>query len=69
MDIGDLVTIKPHVQPPKIYGVGLVLDIKYNVPTYTKLQTQIKVKWSNLPYKRAMFLSAMSVDVISNGNR
>ena len=26
MQIGDLVTIKPHVQPPHIYGVGLVVD-------------------------------------------
>ena len=69
MQVGDLVTIKSHVQPPHLYGIGLVLDIRYEVPMYTKLQTQIKVRWSNLPDKVPMFLSAMSVDVVSDANR
>ena len=70
MEIGDLVTIKPHVQPPHLYGVGLVVD-QYvtDVETWGKEIEKIKVRWAKLPDKTPMFLNAENVELLSNASR
>ena len=68
MQIGDLVTIKPHVQPPHIYGVGLVVDrcvTDVNEKNFKKRIVKIKVRWSKLPNKTPMFLNAVNVELVS----
>ena len=70
MQIGDLVTIKPHVQPPQHYGVGLVVD-QYvtDVETWGKEVEKIKVRWGKLPDKTPMFLNAENVELLSSASR
>lgn len=66
MNIGDLVTIKPHVQPPHIYGVGLVVDhMVTDVETWGKEVEKIKVRWGKLPNKAPMFMNAENVELLS----
>ena len=66
MNIGDLVTIKPHVQPPHIYGVGLVVDhMVTDVETWGKEVEKIKVRWGKLPNKVPMFMNAENVELLS----
>lgn len=60
MKVGDLVTIKPHVQPPHLYGVGLVVD-RYELAGIEK----IKVRWGKLPKKDPSILNPWSVELIS----
>ena len=66
MQLGDLVTIKPHVQNPKHYGAGLVVD-QYvtDFETYGREIEKIKVRWSKLPNKTPMFLNAVNVELVS----
>ena len=66
MQIGDLVTIKPHVQNPKHYGAGLVVD-QYvtDVETWGKEVEKVKVRWAKLPDKTPMFLNAEYVELLS----
>ena len=60
MHPGDLVKMKEHVQPPALYGIGLVLDIRKTTrPKY--MFDKIKVKWSKLPHKKAGWLCSHSV--------
>ena len=69
MKVGDLVTIKPHVQPPHIYGVGLVIDVQTtDIETWGKEVQKIKVKWSRLPNKVPMYFNADNADLV-NENR
>ena len=68
MQIGDLVTIKPHVQPPHIYGVGMVVyqcvtDV--NERNFKKRIEKIKVRWSKLPHKVPMFFNAENAELLS----
>ena len=66
MKVGDLVTIKPHVQPPNIYGVGLVVDhMVTDVETWGKEIEKIKVVWAKLLNKTPVFLNAGNVELIS----
>ncbi len=66
MRVGDLVTIKPHVQPPHIYGVGLVVD-QYvtDVESWGKEIEKIKVRWGKLPDNVPMFINADAVELLS----
>ena len=65
MKVGDLVTIKPHVQPPHIYGVGLVIDsYTTGVEPWGKEVEKIKVMWSRLPNKRPMYFSADNAELV-----
>lgn len=66
MQIGDLVTIKPHVQNPKHYGAGLVVD-QYitDLETYGKEIEKIKVRWAKLPNKTPMFMCAENVELLN----
>ena len=66
MKIGDLVTIKPHVQPPHIYGVGLVIDIQTtDIETWGKEVEKIKVMWSKLPNKTPMYFNADNAELVN----
>ena len=68
MQIGDLVTIKPHVQPPHIYGVGLVVDrcvTDVNEKNFKKRIVKIIVRWGKLPHKVPMFFNAEAVELLS----
>ena len=65
MKVGDLVTIKPHVQPPALYGIGLIIEIQEAVPTYGGLRTKARVKWSKLPDKKPMFVGTQSLEVVN----
>ena len=68
MNIGDLVTIKPHVQPPHMYGVGLVVDqhvTDIKEKNFKKRIEKIKVRWSKLPHKVPMFFNAEAVELLS----
>ena len=63
---GDLVAMRPHVQPPHLYGIGLVIahgvtDIKSWGQEFEK----IKVRWSKLPDKVPMWLNAEVAELIS----
>ena len=66
MQIGDLVTIKPHVQPPQHYGVGLVVD-QYvtDVESWGKEIEKIKVRWAKLPNETPMFMCSENVELVS----
>ena len=66
MQVGDLVTIKSHVQPPHLYGAGLVID-QYvtDLETYGREIEKVKVRWSKLPNKTPMFLNAVNVELVS----
>ena len=66
MKVGELVTIKPHVQPPHIYGVGLVIDVQTtDIETWGKEIQKIKVKWSRLPNKTPMYFDADNADLVN----
>ena len=69
MKVGDLVQIKPHVQPPHLYGIGLVIGKQEAAtPTSSWPVTRIRVRWSKLPHKVPMWLRAASVELV-NENR
>ena len=59
MSPGDLVRMKEHVQPPHLYGPGLVLEVKSMGASY--FFDRIKVKWTKLPHKKAGWMSSHSV--------
>jgi len=42
MKVGDLVTIRPAVAPPELYGVGLIVAV-------TPQARRCLVKWSTMP--------------------
>ena len=66
MKVGDLVTIKPHVQPPNLYGVGLVVEsYTTDIETWGKEVQKIKVMWSKLPNKAPMYFNACNADLIN----
>ena len=66
MKVGDLVTIKPHVQPPHIYGVGLVIDsYTTGVEPWGKEVEKIKVMWSRLPNKAPMYFNAINAELVN----
>jgi hypothetical protein len=67
--VGDLVTIKPHVQPPHFYGVGLVVGHYFtHVETWGKEVEKIKVQWSKLPNKTPTYFNAFNAELV-NENR
>tara|TARA_B100001250_G_C19744992_1_gene764852 strand:+ start:709 stop:918 length:210 start_codon:yes stop_codon:yes gene_type:complete len=64
--VGDLVTIKPHVQPPHIYGVGLVIEIQTtDIETWGKEVKKVKVMWSKLPNKTPMYFNADNAELVN----
>ncbi len=66
MKVGDLVTIKPHVQPPHIYGVGLVIEIQTtDIETWGKEVKKVKVMWSKLPNKTPMYFNADNAELVN----
>ena len=66
MKVGDLVAIKPHVQPPHIYGVGLVIDVQTtDIETWGKEVEKIKVMWSRLPNKTPMYFSTDNAELVN----
>ena len=54
--IGDLVRMKSHVQPPHLYGVGVILNIDSNDRTI--------VQWEN----RVGNCGAHALEVITSGS-
>lgn len=42
---GDLVTIRPNTQPPKLYGLGTVVKV-LEINEITKLPVRVAVLWS-----------------------
>ena len=62
MRVGDLVTIKPHVQPPHLYGAGVIVEVEHRTAGYHKPMKAVKVKWSKIPNKEPMFIWADKVE-------
>ena len=70
MQVGDLVTIHPHVQPPPLYGVGLVIEVEHRTAGYHKPMVAVKIKWSKLPDNQPRFTWASNVERLwTNENR
>ena len=56
MKVGDLVTIRPAVAPPQLYGVGLIIKIE---------DMRCFVQWSELPDKPPGGCAPWGLELIS----
>jgi len=56
MQVGDLVTIRPAVAPPQLYGVGIIIKIE---------NTRCFVQWSELPDKLPGGCAPWGLEIIS----
>ena len=67
MKTGDLVTIKPHVQPPHLYGLGLVLCDACPMGLYDKEVQAVQVMWTKLPHKQPQWLVVDRLELFCEG--
>ena len=65
MKTGDLVTIKPHVQPPALYGVGLVISDVTPIGVYAKEVQAVQVMWTKLPHKDPQFIPVERLELVN----
>ena len=56
MQVGSLVTIKPAVAPPHLYGVGLVVAIKDGRPL---------IAWPTMPDRKPHSCAAQFLELVS----
>ena len=56
MQVGDLVTIKPVVARPELYGVGLVVKIK---------SRRCFVQWSTMPDRQPRSCEIAFLELVS----
>ena len=65
MKTGDLVTIKPHVQPPELYGFGLVISDSAPMGVYDKEVQAVQVMWTKLPHKDPQFILVERLELVN----
>ncbi len=58
MKVGDLVTIRPAVAPPELYGVGLIVEV-------TPQARRCLVKWSMMPDREPRSCAMPFLELIS----
>jgi hypothetical protein len=62
MNVGDLVTIRPAVAPPKLYGIGLVVKVTgLRGQPYQKCY----VKWPTMPDRELRPCARYALELVS----
>jgi hypothetical protein len=56
MQVGSLVTIKPAVAPPHLYGIGLVVKVE---------RRRCFIKWSTMPDREAKSCERAFLELVS----
>jgi len=61
MNVGDLVTIRPAVAPPHLYGIGIVMEV-----VGEELRGQrCFVRWSTMPDKPLKSCAKWALQLVS----
>ena len=68
MQVGDLVTIRPSVQPPHLYGIGLV--VKVDGPTAqpdgpSTRADRVYVRWPTMPDRELKSCARYALELVS----
>ena len=56
MKVGDLVKMRPVVAPPKLYGIGLVVEVDH---------TRCWVKWPAMPDREPGSCARYALELVS----
>ena len=58
MKVGDLVKMKAHIQPPHLYGIGIIMKISFD-------GRHCWVRWSEMPNRELKGCAPHALELIS----
>jgi len=61
MNVGDLVRMRPSVQPPRLYGIGLIVKVS---PPNTRAQ-RCYVRWPTMPDRELKSCPQYALELVS----